>query len=186
MASTILRRLLSQPQAAAALAAQACGSGSSARPFQLVQLAAFSASVSGVLARSDCYGSGARCCASMCCCRHAAASRPSAAAADICGHHGRLISSRTDSHLQAAAAAAGPASGKLFGVCVLERLPVVVPEDPDWELEYRAWQAVRGAKRREAACCRCAAVWCCWHRMMAPSAQCAAQYMSCCQALQHV
>ena len=40
---------------------------------------------------------------------------------------------------------AGPASGKLFGACVLERLPVVVPEDPDWELEYRAWQAVRGA-----------------------------------------
>lgn len=35
------------------------------------------------------------------------------------------------------------ASGKLIGVCVLERLPVVVPDEPDWDIEYRAWQAVR-------------------------------------------
>ncbi|KAL4856353.1 39S ribosomal protein L46 [Chlorella vulgaris] len=31
-------------------------------------------------------------------------------------------------------------SGKLVGVCVFERLPVVIPYDPEWEQEHRAWQ----------------------------------------------
>ena len=76
----------------------------------------------------------------------AAATPPCRHLCRLVDHHAPpLISYRADLHLQAAAAMAGPASGKLFGACVLERLPVVVPEDPDWELEYRAWQAVRGA-----------------------------------------
>lgn len=43
--------------------------------------------------------------------------------------------------LQTAAAS----SGKLLGAVVFERLPVIIPEDPDWELEYREWQQVSGA-----------------------------------------
>lgn len=78
MAATIFRRLIGHPHEAAALL-QACGSGAPARPFQLVQLAAFSAS-------------------------------------------------------------AAASSGKLFGVCLLERLPVVIPEDPEWQQEHYAWQ----------------------------------------------
>eukprot|EP00884_Botryococcus_braunii_P010691 jgi/Botrbrau1/19623/Bobra.0448s0003.1 len=38
-----------------------------------------------------------------------------------------------------------PAS-KLIAACVLERLPVVVADMPDWEIEYKAWQWER-AKR---------------------------------------
>ena len=40
--------------------------------------------------------------------------------------------------MQAAAAVAS----KLYGACVLERLPVVAPESPAWEQEYLEWQAV--------------------------------------------
>lgn len=43
-------------------------------------------------------------------------------------------------NVQAAAAASG---GKLFGVCVLERLPVIIPDPPEWEQEHREWQQVR-------------------------------------------
>lgn len=40
--------------------------------------------------------------------------------------------------LQATAAA----SGKLLGAVVFERLPVIIPEEPEWEREYREWQQV--------------------------------------------
>lgn len=43
--------------------------------------------------------------------------------------------------LSAFASSAAAAAGKLVGVCVFERLPVVVPRPPEWELEYAAWQA---------------------------------------------
>lgn len=76
------RRVLSQPQTAAALL-QTC---SSARPFQLVQLAALSAS------------------------------------------------------------AAAAASGKVLGAVVFERLPVIIPELPEWESSYLAWQQSVRAK----------------------------------------
>lgn len=49
MAATLFRRLLAQPQAASTLLQQTCGG---ARPFQLVQAAALSASVSQVSHRS--------------------------------------------------------------------------------------------------------------------------------------
>ncbi|KAL4440471.1 hypothetical protein ABPG75_003472 [Micractinium tetrahymenae] len=83
MASALFRRLLVQPQAAAALLQQTCGGP---RPFQLVQAAALSAS------------------------------------------------------------AAAAASGKLMGAVVFERLPVVIPEEPEWELDYRQWQQAVRAK----------------------------------------
>lgn len=51
--------------------------------------------------------------------------------------------------VQAAALSASTAaasSGKLLGAVVFERLPVIIPEDPDWELEYREWQQSVRAK----------------------------------------
>lgn len=34
-----------------------------------------------------------------------------------------------------------PAADRLFGACVLERLPVIMPEVPEWETEYLGWKA---------------------------------------------
>jgi hypothetical protein len=39
-------------------------------------------------------------------------------------------------------AASAAAQGRLFGVCVFERLPVIIPEPPEWEMEHIAWQQV--------------------------------------------
>lgn len=46
-------------------------------------------------------------------------------------------------HAQAAAAS----SGRLLGAVVLERLPVVFPYPPEWELEYAAWREGLHAKQ---------------------------------------
>ncbi|KAL4419359.1 hypothetical protein ABPG77_001586 [Micractinium sp. CCAP 211/92] len=44
------------------------------------------------------------------------------------------------------ASAAAAASSKLLGAVVFERLPVIIPEEPEWEREYREWQQSVRAK----------------------------------------
>lgn len=143
MASSLFRRLLSQPQTAAAVL-QACGTApAGARPFQLVQLAALSASVSvgQWLQKPPCMGLPLGRPSPCRRCRR----RLQATARDACPPSSReLATSCVQSFIHVLALqAAAAAAGKLYGACVLERLPVVVPESPAWEQEYMQWQAVR-------------------------------------------
>jgi len=40
-------------------------------------------------------------------------------------------------------------SGRLFGACVLERYPVIMPELPAWEKEYQEWSEEKQLKKRK-------------------------------------
>jgi hypothetical protein len=69
-------------------------------------------------------------------------------------HYGRMYSFKTTfcsyglSHhflrhwLQAVAAA-----GNLYAACLFERLPLVAPEDPGWQIEYEEWTSSRRERR---------------------------------------
>ena len=46
--------------------------------------------------------------------------------------------------------AASATSGSLYGSMLVERLPIVLPEDPAWEREYREWSEARADKYRVA------------------------------------
>jgi large subunit ribosomal protein L46 len=67
-----------------------------------------------------------------------------AAGARVCDSRGYASSIIGDHNHNNVAAAS---SGQYASACALERLPVVMPERPAWEVEYKKWQAEFHAKR---------------------------------------
>eukprot|EP00890_Picochlorum_soloecismus_P001497 jgi/Picsp_1/2348/NSC_05811-R1_protein len=74
-----------------------------------------------------------------------------AAGLSVCGGRGYSSTGHTNTNNNGGASETvgtyRGSSGQYASACALERLPVVMPERPAWEVEYKKWQAEFHAKR---------------------------------------